>query len=419
MRHRFEVGKSLLFGIYTSALCVSSLLTPALVDNAAASTNTSTYLLYAGHGVGVLATESPTTGCGSVFVTTDFQRWRNVTPSVKSPPSTPQGQCDDVWSDAYFVSRTDGWLMAIDTANISTLLFHTLNAGSTWTREPGGETGSAGGWETISFTNASVGWRQQFGMGSNGNYLLQRTVDAGKTWSTRSPFPRGSCETANDVFSSPNMGFASVAWAPANNPTNLWRSENGGTSWSVMTLAPPPSLASNALGFYGQPVFLGPDGTVAVDYPVRGHQDIYFYETRDRGLTWTLDTSTKLPVVVHAPLAINRSVAKSQTCNIGGSIETGHPAIVALANPTTWWILQQGTRGSTEESVVSQSGQKVTSREVTDLPPTNNQPDLAALNTRHALITIPVSNGYFSTYQTSNGGETWTKIVFDGASPSN
>jgi hypothetical protein len=411
------VRKRFLISIAIVVLLSANMMAPEFVDNAAASTKTSTYLLYAGHGVGVLATESPTTGCGSVFVTTDFQRWRNVTPPVKSPASTPKGQCDDLWSDAYFVSRTDGWLMAIDTANVSTVLFHTLNAGSTWISEPGGDTGSAGGWETISFTNASLGWRQQFGMGSNGDYSLERTVDAGTAWSTRSPDPHGSCETANDVFSSPDMGFASVAWAPANNPTNLWRTVNGGVSWSTMTLPLPSSLASNALGFYGQPLFSGSDGTLPVDYPTKGHQDIYFYETRDRGRTWTLDTSPNLPVVVNAKITINRSVASSQTCNIGGSIETGHPAVVDLASPTTWWILQPGTRGSTDVTVVSASGQKVTFHKIGDLPTTNNQLDLATLNAKEALITIPVPNGYRTTYQTSNGGATWKKIVFGSAAP--
>ena len=413
MRKRFLVSTTMVM------LCIANTMAPEFVASASASTKTSTYLLYAGHGVGVVATQSPATGCGSVFVTTDFQRWRNVTPPLTSPQSAAKGQCDDLWNDAAFVSPTDGWLMATDEANVTTILMHTLNAGSTWITEPGGDTGSAGGWETISFTNASLGWRQQFGIGSNGDYSLQRTVDAGTTWSTRSPDPHGSCETANDVFSSPNVGFASVAWAPANNPTNLWRTENGGTSWSTMTLPPPPSLASNALGLYGQPVFSGSDGIVPVDYPTKGHQDIYFYETRDRGLTWTLDASPNLPVVVRAAMTINRRVATSQTCNVGGAVETGYPAIVDLANPTTWWILQPGTRGSTEASIISASGQKVTSREIRDLPATNNQPVLAALNSNDALITIPVPYGYRTTYQTSNGGVTWKKIVFGGASPRN
>jgi hypothetical protein len=415
MRHCIAVKKTLFASTTVVALCVASMLANDLVASASASPNTSTYLLYAGHGVGVVATETPSNSCGSVFVTTDFQRWRNVTPPTTVPPSTPKGQCDDVWSDAYFVSRSDGWLMAIDTANVSTLLFHTLNGGSTWTREPGGETGSAGGFETISFTNATVGWRQQFGMGSNGDYSLQRTVNAGTTWTTRAPDPRGSCETANDVFSSPNVGFASVAWAPANNPTNLWRSGNGGTSWSVMTLPLPPTVASNALGFYGQPVFSGKNGTIPVDYPVQGHQDIYFYGSNDRGLTWTLNSN--LPVIVLADMTINRQVATSQTCNVAGAIETGHPAIVALANPATWWILQPGHRGSTRESIVSQNGQNVTLREITDLPATYNQPDLAALNSHDALITIAVPNGYRSTYQTSNGGVTWKKMVIGSTAP--
>src|SRR5665213_1237241 len=171
------------------------------VVSASTSFPSSTYELYAGHGFGVAATSNPNTGCSEVFLTTDFSHWRNITPPLKVPSSVPKGQCLYVWTDAYFTSSTDGWLLARNGGSTDTILRHTLDGGRTWITQPGGDTGSNGGWETISFTNSSVGWRQQFGDGSNGHFALQRTLNGGTTWSTRSPDPHGSCVFANDVFS--------------------------------------------------------------------------------------------------------------------------------------------------------------------------------------------------------------------------
>ena len=153
------------------------------------SKTTSTYLLYAGHGVAVVATEDVTTGCSSVFLTNNMIQWRNVSPPVRIPPHWRKGLCAYVWSDAYFVSPSDGWLVATNGADVDTILRHTVNGGKSWTTDPSEYTGSAGGTDTISFVNVTLGWRQQFGFGSNGNYALQRTENGGATWSTRSPNP--------------------------------------------------------------------------------------------------------------------------------------------------------------------------------------------------------------------------------------
>jgi len=405
------------------ALCMTILPVLAGVGTASASVTTSTYLLYAGHGIEVVATENPSTGCSTVFLTTDSQHWRNVTPPVKNSVSTPKGQCDDVWSDASFVSPTNGWLMAFDGANISTTLSHTLNGGKTWTSQPGGDTGSAGGWETISFVNASLGWRQQFGLGSNGDYALQRTVDAGASWSTQSPDPQGSCPFANDVFSSANVGFASTPWTPSNNPTKLWRTTNGGKSWSAITFPTPPSLKSNSLGIYGEPEFSGENGAVTVDFPANDHQYIYFYVTHDGGLKWTLDANSHLPLLVDAKLAINRQEAVTLTCSATISNSWSHAAIVDPVNPRTWWVLQPGPKGSTREFIISNGGTTISSFTIKDLPATfsqaDNQPDLTALNSSDALITLPIPYGYRTTYQTSNGGKTWQKVEVGGTGRSN
>jgi len=93
-----------------AVITVLALFSVIALSNASASTKvtTSTYLLYVGHDVGVAATTNPNTGCGEVFLTTDFIHWRNITPPLKIPKSVAKGQCLYVWSDASFTSPTVG-----------------------------------------------------------------------------------------------------------------------------------------------------------------------------------------------------------------------------------------------------------------------------------------------------------------------
>lgn len=388
---------------------------PTVSSNAAAAsvTTTSTSVLYAGHGVGIVSTYDLNTGCSEVFLSTDMTRWRNITPPLKNPAGIPKGQCPYVWNSAYFVSPSDGWLLARNGGSTDTILRHTLDGGRTWITQPGGSTGSNAGGESISFVNAALGWRQQFGFGSNGNYSLERTLNGGTTWATRSSDPQGSCAFANDVFATANVGFASVPWASANNETHLWRTSDGGVDWSLMTLPQPSSVPSTALGLYGKPVFSGLEGVVPVDYPDGGRQAVYFYVTHDGGLRWTLDT-VHPRVVVGGDLRINRQGAAAQPCLDGtlAPVASGHVVVMTSAGPKTWWILHPGRKGEGSISIVSLNGGHVASTKLRDLPSTRNETSLAALNSKGALLTLPIPYGYQSTYETSNSGTTWKKIVF-------
>ena len=394
-------------GIVMAFACADLLANPSFAF-ASSSRTTSTYLLYAGNGVGVVATENPQSGCGGVFLTTDFVHWRSITPAVKNPAHWRTGLCAYAWSGAYFVSPTDGWLVATNGADVDSILRHTANGGRTWITEPDQYTGSAGGNDTISFVNATLGWRQQFGQGSNGNYALERTENAGVTWTTRSHDPEGSCNLANDVFSSTTLGFASVPWDSVLNSTHLWQTTNGGVSWSVMTFTPPPSLPSNTLGLYGAPEFSGTFGVVPVDYPVRSHQTIYFYVSRNGGETWALDTRMK-PIGVDGALKINRRNAAAQSCF--GPVTSSHVAIVSPASSTTWWILQPGPKGSTRRVVVINGGAGTSTYQMSGLPATTGRLQIAALNANDALLTFPIPSGHQTTYETSDGGVKWEKIT--------
>jgi len=396
-------------GVLVATLALFGVVTFSHAASAKDSDTRSTYLLYVGHGVGVIATENLTTGCSEVFITTDFDHWRNITPPLKNSESMPKGTCLYVWTDASFISRSVGWLMARNGGSTQTILRHTINGGMSWLTQPGGDTGSNAGDETISFINSQIGWRQQTGIGSNGNYALQKTLDGGNTWSTVSPDPQGWCALTNEVFSTASRGFAYAPWASATNSTHFWRTQDGGADWSTLTFSPPLPLRHDALGFYGEPEFSGLNGVVPVDYPVGHHQAIYFYATHNGGLTWDREVRPNLPIDVSGTVTVT-ALNVSQDCSLDAPAESGRVADVTEANPVTWWILQPGSKGRTTRLVVTAGGAGVTTYGVRDLPATTESPDLAPLNPNDALLTLPIPYGYQSTYETSNAGVTWTKV---------
>src|ERR1700722_3944338 len=107
--------------------------------------------LFLGPEVGVVAEDSAN-GCSTVYWTVDFVDWKNITP----PNVVPAGQqatettpCFFSWQSASFVSANDGWVLGRDEGATDTLLLHTLNGGLTWTRQPGGDTGSNFGTEVV------------------------------------------------------------------------------------------------------------------------------------------------------------------------------------------------------------------------------------------------------------------------------
>jgi photosystem II stability/assembly factor-like uncharacterized protein len=386
---------------------------PSTVVNLTAATTsatTNTYLLYAGHGVGVVATYNLKTGCSEVLLSNDFVHWRNVTPPLKRATGEPKGQCLYVWTDASFATPTDGWLLSRNEGSTDTILRHTVDGGKTWAAQPGGDTGSNFGTQTIDFVNAEIGFRQQFGTGSNGNYTLQRTLDGGSSWSTRAPDGNGVCTFAQDVFASASVGFAYSNWTASSNPTFLLRTVNGGVSWSRFTLPVPASLPPTTRGLYGEPEFVGADGVVPVDFPVNGRQDIFFYATHDRGLTWKVIVGSLLPIVVDQPLNVNPQTA-SQRCDLDARATSGRVPVISESNLSTWWILEPGPKGATKKLMVTDSGSGVSTFEISDLPATTGQIDFTALNARDTLLTLPRPYGHQSTFESTDGGATWKKLV--------
>jgi photosystem II stability/assembly factor-like uncharacterized protein len=366
-------------------------------------------VLYAGHGIEVVSSINNWSDCSRVYISSDLIHWRNITPPVSSSP----GECLYAWASASFVSPTDGWLLADNAADASTILRHTVNGGRTWATEPGGETGSAGGGESIDFVNAHLGWRQQFAMGSNHPYVLQRTSDGGSSWTNivRASLKNNGCEFLTDVFANASIGFAALpsavgAGASLSTPY-VWRTLDGGVHWSEMTVRRPPTIGPRVSAIYFQPVFFGRTGSLAVDYAAGSRQDLAFYRSSDYGLHWSLVRGQPFLMSVKGALSIHDGSA-SDACSFQSRI-SGSPVSVDLYSPVGWWMIRPGPRRDTNE-MKSFERKGYTSITTSDLPATTHGTTLAALTNSEALVTIG-SGQTSSVYATTDGGTTWVKVV--------
>jgi photosystem II stability/assembly factor-like uncharacterized protein len=366
------------------------------------------YVLYAGHGIEVIASLNSLSGCSRVYISNNLRHWRNITPPLESN----SGGCEYTWASASFVSPTDGWLLANNGADASTILRHTVNGGRTWVSEPGGETGSAGGGESIDFVNARLGWRQQIASGSNAPFVLQRTDNAGSSWTNvvRAPTKNNGCEFLTDVFANASIGFAALPAGAAGAGVSLstpyvWRTLDGGVHWSQMTVPRPPPLGAAASAIYFQPAFFGREGSLAVDYASGSHQEVAFYQSEDYGLRWSLVRSRPFLMGVEDSISIHDS---SPGCSFQSAV-SGPLVSVDLFSPADWWMVRPGPRGQTTE-LKSYKSAGYTSITTSDLPSTMRGAALHALNNDDALVTVGTGQS-LSVYATTDGGTKWAKVA--------
>jgi photosystem II stability/assembly factor-like uncharacterized protein len=389
------------------------LAAPTAPAGAAAPTTTVTPL-YLGHGVGIVGTY-PTTGsgCPHLFSTTDFRHWRDISPP--QPPSSVD-PCAYVWTSASFISPTQGWVLGRNGGAIETVLYRTVDGGASWTKEPGSTTGSNGGQQVIGFTSAADGWRQQFATGSNGPSLLETTADGGASW-TELPqaSTNGGCEFALDAFANPADGYAAPglgeAFGAPPPQSFLWRTVDGGRSWTPFSLPRPPGVTGVATDD-DPPTFLTPTlGIVPVSYGLGGRtSNLAFYASANSGNSWTLvsvrrsrstqDRSTPAPVI------------GSPTCGASAGPAPAAPPSVVVASASVWWVMAPGQRSV---AVTADRGAAWTQVRTTGLHPTGAALSyLGAANARVAWATTTNESVGAQSFQTTDGGRTWSPLRVTG-----
>jgi photosystem II stability/assembly factor-like uncharacterized protein len=164
---------------------------------------------------------------GRLVTTTDGGRtWR--------PQADPCGPVSHFWGpggwqrpsvnyvrDVWFATPTHGWVLcggdgAAGSAPVA--VFETTDGGGTWTKREAVWDAQPGG---LQFLPDGRGWRWSFDFGE-----VSRTPDGGSTWHRGGTFENGGPE--NSIwFVDADTGFAL-------GQGNLWRSDDGGRSWSVV-----------------------------------------------------------------------------------------------------------------------------------------------------------------------------------------
>lgn len=306
--------------------------------------------------MGVVA-DDPNSGCSTLYWTADFVHWRNISPPNPSPTGLPAGapvQCLYIWTSASFVSANDGWVLGRDGGSTDTVLYHTVDAGKTWTNEPGSGTGSNGGWEVIGFADPSFGWRQQFADGANGSYTLELTHNGGATWTAApSIATHGGDQNLPVVFANPSVAFAAnpltyvyaLSYDAEPEPW-VWRTTDGGNSWSHFTV-PAPSNLTGATPFYGEPRFFGPVGVLPVAFTQGSATWVAFYRSTDSGITWQLQDL----LGTHSDLVALPDAGSTTSTHVAGAFP-----VVAIASPFTFWVIGTSSTGARTVAVTNDGG---------------------------------------------------------------
>lgn len=390
---------------------VATLVTPVGSSPAQAAALVSPYIVYVGHGVALVAAQTPS-GCDKVFLSSDLVHWSNL--SARLPR---RARCY-FWDSASFVSRRTGWILGRNAGSEATVLLHTTDGGLVWRSQPGSSTGSNGGFEAIGFANRFDGWRQQVAYGASGPFLLEHTTDGGWTWTSVATTGATGCQYLPDVFATNELGYAANGFVSTPTQTGgfwypwLWQSRDAGAAWTRHALPRAVGVGAASVALVGTPTFEGAHGGVPVVYLVGRREVVAIDQTGDNGRGWRHVAQLTLTGTVRADAP--------GPCPHSRTVTDGWLATVEGATPLDWWVLHPpaGPRQRTELFHLEHKGHGwVTIGTVArNLPVWSQGRDgvaLWALTARRALVTLQ-GDGYTTLYRTTDGGRDWVPISLAG-----
>ncbi len=226
-----------------------------------------------------------------ILHTTDgWKSWQDVTPLY---PAGSMGQFPPAFAS---LGGTIAWVAVFEKqqpdGTIPNILFRTSDSGHTWQEAMLPRSGL--GVSQVQFVNARDGWAlASYGGVAAGSQAVDlfRSTDGGRTWSTVARAP-GSLPLGGDKsgmgWASATTGWVTGCVCAAQNTVLLSRTQDGGVSWQPQSL-PLPSL--QAVITTQPPVFFSAtEGLLPVTFFNGGDTILAVYATHDGGATWSHST---------------------------------------------------------------------------------------------------------------------------------
>jgi len=166
----------------------------------------------------------------------------------------------------------------------------------------------AGPFRAVSFIDEHEGWILDAGPAATqcqeAPFFIWHTIDAGLTWQQSPAKGIGASQCKNGIwFVDAKHGFVS-AWDSNHRPT-VYRTSDGGNSWTATTLQDPAYFKSQAGGFtlqvdwirrFGGTLYLEAFGSQ--DDPNLPHDNQFVLKSTDGGTSWSLVTKVTSRAVV-------------------------------------------------------------------------------------------------------------------------
>jgi photosystem II stability/assembly factor-like uncharacterized protein len=240
---------------------------------------------------------------------------------------------------------------------------------------------TAAGVRFLDVVDANVVWLTGYdGFAANRNYnWFSRTINGGTSYNSGNIFPdTNTFQLGNIEGIDANTAWVSAFKKVTSNQGVIYRTTNGGTTWTNMTPAPMFTATSSFANFVS---FLTPSVGIAQGDPVNGEYEIW--RTTDGGTSWTPVPGANIPNPAAGEFAIINLYCKEGTSN--------------------FWF-------GTNAGRVYRSTDAGLNWNVSNLVPTGTGTvtEVAFASATHGMAYVVTAGQSFSVFSTTDGGVNWT-----------